>query len=132
MTGFERISQEPSKLELIVAKSSSKRQGTLEPHADATTHEKLTSAQIRTRASLSRKLKVTKQTIRRLERRSELYLSTFQKIAKETGITVSLIIEFPGQCPVVLSGTGAVQRRNNAQKKSTTSPKSRPKSRRAA
>jgi transcriptional regulator with XRE-family HTH domain len=89
-------------------------------------------AQTRTRASLSRKLKVTKQTIRRLERRSELYLSTLQEIAKATGLTVSLIIEFPGQSPLVLSGLGKVKREKEGTKKPTASPKSKPKSRRAA
>jgi transcriptional regulator with XRE-family HTH domain len=127
----ETTSQKKSKLDQSMAKSSSKRQGILESHA-AATNEKLTSAQIRTRASLSRKLKVTKQTIRRLERRSELYLSTLQEIAKATGVTVSLIVEFPGQSAVVLSGMGRVQRRKNAQKKPATSPKSKSKSRRAA
>jgi hypothetical protein len=46
--------------------------------ADTATREMLTKVRKRSRVSLAKKLKVRKETVRRIEKRTDLYLSTLR------------------------------------------------------
>jgi ribosome-binding protein aMBF1 (putative translation factor) len=52
--------------------------GVSELLADAATREMLAKVRKRSRASLAKKLKVRKETVRRIEKRTDLYLSTLR------------------------------------------------------
>ncbi len=48
--------------------------------------------------------KLTQVRVSRLEKRSDLLLSTLRKTVKAMGGNLSLVAEFPDRAPVVLSG----------------------------
>jgi len=86
--------------------------GIHESLAELPIQQKLTRARNRTRASLARKLNVTIETIRRSERRSDLYLSTLSEIAERRGGSIRLEVAFPGQPTIVLSGLSGFSAKN--------------------
>jgi hypothetical protein len=92
----------------------------------------LAKARRRTRASFARKLKVSKKTIRRSERRSDVYLSAFRQTVEQKGGNLRLEVKFPDQPPVILAGFGGDDGGTKAQKKVGSGAKSKPKTRRAA
>jgi transcriptional regulator with XRE-family HTH domain len=59
-----------------------------------------------TQARLSKKLKIGQEGISRIEKRTDLYLSTLRNYVEGLGGKLSLIVEFPDRAPVVLSGFG--------------------------
>jgi DNA-binding XRE family transcriptional regulator len=93
-----------------------------------------------TQARLSKKLKIGQEGISRIEKRTDLYLSTLRSYVEGVGGKLSLIVEFPDRPPVVLAGLGEAEGRKPVKKnarsghksKAKPSPKSRAKSDRAA
>jgi hypothetical protein len=85
-----------------------------------------------TQARLSKKLKIGQEGVSRMEKRSDLYLSTLRGYVEGVGGKLSLVVEFPDRPPVILAGLGEPE----PQKRPKTTPrkpsKSKPKSRRAA
>ena len=79
--------------------------------AEEMTLRELRRARRLTQVKMARKLGVTQDSISRLEKRSDLLLSTLRKTVKAMGGNLSLIAEFPDRRPVVLSGI-ADDRRN--------------------
>lgn len=59
-----------------------------------------------TQARLSRKLKIGQEGVSRIEKRTDLYLSTLQNYVEGVGGKLSLVMEFPDRAPVVLTGFG--------------------------
>lgn len=57
-----------------------------------------------TRVRMAKALGVTQDSVSRLEKRTDLLLSTLRKTVKAMGGNLSLIAEFPDRPPVVLSG----------------------------
>src|ERR1035437_9732142 len=57
-----------------------------------------------TQVKMARTLGVTQDSISRLEKRSDLLLSTLRKTVEAMGGNLSLVAEFPDRAPVVLSG----------------------------
>ena len=55
-------------------------------------------------ARVAKQLKITQDSVSRLEQRSDLLLSTLRKTVKAMGGHLSLVAEFPNRAPVVLSG----------------------------
>ena len=53
---------------------------------------------------MARALGITQDSVSRLERRSDLLLSTLRNTVQAMGGNVSLVAEFPDRAPVVLSG----------------------------
>jgi hypothetical protein len=104
--------------------------------ADEPTRQKLAKAGKQIRANLARKLKVSRETIRRSEKRADLYLSTMREYAERKGGALYLKVEFPGRPPVILAGMGGNSTEDKlekkAKKKAGTSAKSKPQTRRAA
>jgi len=104
--------------------------------ADEPTRKKLAKARQRTQRSLARKLKVTEETVRRYQKRVDLYLSILRGYMKRRGGDFWIQVEFPDQAPVILSGlvedSGPNESKTKAKKKTSAPAKTKPKTRRAA
>ena len=85
-----------------------------------------------TQARLSKKLKIGQEGVSRIEKRTDLYLSTLREFVEGVGGKLSLVVEFPDRTPVVLAGLGEVQGEKRAKKKARNAAKSKAKTRRAA
>jgi DNA-binding XRE family transcriptional regulator len=87
-----------------------------------------------TQARLSKKLKIGQEGVSRIEKRTDLYLSTLRSYVEGVGGKLSLIVEFPDRPPVVLTGLGesAGKDENKAKRKAKPTAKSRAGRRRAA
>jgi transcriptional regulator with XRE-family HTH domain len=87
-----------------------------------------------TQARLSKKLKIGQEGVSRIEKRTDLYLSTLRSYVEGVGGKLSLIVEFPDQPPVILTGLGesADDNEDKAKRKASQRAKSKPGKRRAA
>jgi len=83
-----------------------------------------------TQARLSKKLKIGQEGVSRIEKRTDLYLSTLRSYVEGVGGKLSLIVEFPDRPPVILAGLG--EGPDEAQKKAKSPSKSKAGTRRAA
>ena len=72
--------------------------------AEEMTLRELRYARKLTQVKMAKKLGVTQDSVSRLEKRSDLLLSTLRKTVEAMGGNLSLIAEFPDRSPVVLSG----------------------------
>jgi transcriptional regulator with XRE-family HTH domain len=59
-----------------------------------------------TQTRLSKKLKIGQEGVSRIEKRTDLYLSTLRGYVEGLGGKLSLTVEFPDRAPVILSGFG--------------------------
>ncbi len=59
-----------------------------------------------TQTRLSKKLKIGQEGVSRIEKRTDLYLSTLRSYVEGLGGKLSLTVEFPDRAPVVLTGFG--------------------------
>jgi transcriptional regulator with XRE-family HTH domain len=57
-----------------------------------------------TQVRLAKALGITQDSVSRLEKRSDLLLSTLRKTVRAMGGKLSLVADFPDRPPVVLSG----------------------------
>ncbi|HEX2711854.1 MAG TPA: helix-turn-helix transcriptional regulator [Candidatus Acidoferrales bacterium] len=64
-----------------------------------------------TQVRMAKTLGVTQDSVSRLEKRSDLLLSTLRKTVKAMGGSLSLVAKFPDRPPVVLSGLAEEWRR---------------------
>ena len=85
-----------------------------------------------TQARLSKKLKIGQEGVSRIERRSDMNISTLNKYVKAVGATLRIEARFPDQPPIVLMDQGKARALKTTPKKSVSGPKSKPKTRRAA
>jgi len=85
-----------------------------------------------TQARLSKKLKIGQEGVSRIEKRTDLYLSTLRTYVEGVGGKLSLIVEFPDRAPVVLTGFGENEGETKAKKRARTPAKSKAGTRRAA
>ena len=76
-----------------------------------------------TQARLSKKLKIGQEGVSRIEKRTDLYLSTLRSYVEGLGGKLSLVVEFPDRAPVVLSGLGEEQVEKRVRRKSAKAPK---------
>jgi DNA-binding XRE family transcriptional regulator len=72
--------------------------------AEEMTLRELRHARQLTQVKMAKKLGVTQDSVSRLEKRSDLLLSTLRKTVEAMGGNLSLVAEFPDRRPVVLSG----------------------------
>ena len=72
--------------------------------AEEMTLRELRHARKLTQVRLAKKLGITQDSVSRLEKRSDLLLSTLRKTVEAMGGNLSLVAEFPDREPVVLSG----------------------------
>ncbi len=72
--------------------------------AEEMTLRELRKARKLTQVRVAKRLRITQDSVSRLEKRSDLLLSTLRKTVKAMGGNLSLVAEFPDRAPVVLSG----------------------------
>jgi DNA-binding XRE family transcriptional regulator len=96
-------------LERIKKGLSSARRKKIEVRAAQLLAEEMTLQELRqarklTQVRMAKALGITQEGVSRLEKRSDLLLSTLRKTVKAMGGNLSLVVEFPDRDPVVLSG----------------------------
>lgn len=74
--------------------------------AEEMTLRELRKARKLTQVRMAKSLGTTQDSISRLEKRSDLLLSTLRKTIKAMGGNLSLVAEFPDRPAVVLAGIG--------------------------
>ena len=92
-----------------IRKLSAAQRKKVEARAAELIAEELTLRELRkvrklTQARMARQLGITQDGVSRLEKRSDLLLSTLRKTVKAMGGSLSLVAEFPDRKPVVLAG----------------------------
>jgi len=85
-----------------------------------------------TQARLSKKLKIGQEGVSRIEKRTDLYISTLRGYVEGVGGKLKLVVELPDRPPVILTGLGEDQGEKRNKKKAKNAPKSKSKTRRAA
>ena len=93
---------------------SAKRRKKIETRAAALIAEEMTLQELRrarklTQLRLAKALGISQDGVSRLEKRSDLLLSTMRKSVEAMGGNLSLVVEFPDRKPVILSGIAAVE-----------------------
>ena len=101
----------PTNVDDIIKNLSPERRERIKARAAVLIAEELTLRQLRrarklTQVKIAKKLGITQDSVSRLEKRSDLLLSTLRKTVKAMGGNLSLVAEFPDRAPVVLSGIG--------------------------
>jgi hypothetical protein len=94
--------------EMIKGLSPNRRKN-IEARAAELIAEEMTLAELRkarrlTQVRLAKSLGITQDGVSRLEKRSDLLLSTLRKHVEALGGSLSLVAKFPDRQPVVLSG----------------------------
>lgn len=99
MTNIERIRKElsPARRKKIAARAA-------QLMAEEMTLQELRQARKLTQVRMAKTLGITQDGVSRLEKRSDLLLSTLRKAVEAMGGSLSLVAEFPDRGPVVLSG----------------------------
>jgi len=72
--------------------------------AEEMTLQELRRARKLTQVSVAKALGITQDSVSRLEKRSDILLSTLRKTVQAMGGNLSLVADFPDRAPVVLSG----------------------------
>ena len=72
--------------------------------AEEMTLRDLRKARALTQARMAEELGITQDGVSRLEKRSDLLLSTLRKSVEAMGGRLSLVAEFPDRAPVMLTG----------------------------
>ena len=93
----------------------SARRKKVEARADGLIAEEMTLQELRqarklTQVRMAKVLGISQDGVTRLEKRSDLLLSTLRKSVEAMGGNLSLVAEFPDREPVVLSGIAEVER----------------------
>jgi Helix-turn-helix domain len=123
--------------ERVLARESEETRQWVEQRTAELIAEELSLRELRrlrklTQARLSRKLKIGQEGVSRIEKRSDLYISTLRSYVEGVGGKLSLVVQLPDQPPVILAGLGDDDGRKKPKKKARPGAKSTPKSRRAA
>jgi len=85
-----------------------------------------------TQARLSKKLKIGQEGVSRIEKRTDLYLSTLRSYVEGLGGKLRLIVEFPDRPPLILTGFGEDQGEKKPKKTGKSPAKQKAAARRAA
>jgi DNA-binding XRE family transcriptional regulator len=85
-----------------------------------------------TQTRLSKKLKIGQEGVSRIEKRSDLYISTLRSYVEGVGGKLSMVVEFPDQPPVILAALGLGDGSKKTKKKARNNAKSKAKTGRAA
>ncbi|MEO7142532.1 MAG: XRE family transcriptional regulator [Bryobacteraceae bacterium] len=99
----------PTNVNDIIKKLSPAQRKKVEARAAQLIAEEMTLRELRqarklTQVRIAKVLGVTQDSVSRLEKRSDLLLSTLRKTVEAMGGSLSLVAEFPDRAPVVLSG----------------------------
>jgi transcriptional regulator with XRE-family HTH domain len=77
---------------------------TAELIAEEMTLRELRRARKLTQVRVAKALRISQDGVSRLERRTDLMLSTLRKSVEAMGGNLTLVVEFPDRAPVILSG----------------------------
>jgi DNA-binding XRE family transcriptional regulator len=99
----------PTNADDVIKKLSPAQRKKVETRAAQLIAEEMTLRELRharklTQVRVAKKLGITQDSVSRLEKRSDLLLSTLRKTVEAMGGNLSLVAEFPDREPVVLSG----------------------------
>jgi transcriptional regulator with XRE-family HTH domain len=99
----------------IISALNSAQRKKVEARAEQLIAEEMTLQELRrarklTQVSVAKALGITQDSVSRLEKRSDLLLSTLRKTVQAMGGNLSLVAEFPDRAPVVLSGLSEAAR----------------------
>lgn len=99
----------PVNVDVKIKKLSPAKRRKVEARAAALIAEEMTLRDLRkarelTQARMAEQLGITQDGVSRLEKRSDLLLSTLRKSVEAMGGRLSLVAEFPDRAPVVLTG----------------------------
>ena len=99
----------PINVDEKIKKLSASRRKKVEARAAELLAEEMTLRDLRkaralTQARMAEELGITQDGVSRLEKRSDLLLSTLKKTVEAMGGRLSLVAEFPDRAPVVLTG----------------------------
>jgi DNA-binding XRE family transcriptional regulator len=102
----------PTNVNDIIRKLSPAQRRKVEARAAQLIAEEMTLRELRharklTQVRVAKTLGITQDSVSRLEKRSDLLLSTLRKTVEAMGGHLSLVAEFPDRAPVVLSGIAA-------------------------
>ena len=106
----------PTNVDAIIAKLGPAQRKKIEARAAQLIAEEMTLRELRqarklTQVRVAKTLGITQDSVSRLEKRSDLLLSTLRKTVEAMGGSLSLVAEFPDRAPVVLSGIAGDERR---------------------
>jgi hypothetical protein len=123
--------------EQVLAEESEETQLWVKQRAAELIAEELNLRELRrlrrlTQARLSKKLKIGQEGVSRIEKRTDLYLSTLRTYVEGVGGKLSLIVEFPDRAPVILTGFRENEGDTKVKKRARASAKSKVGVRRAA
>lgn len=98
----------PTNVDDVIKKLSPAQRKKVETRAAQLIAEEMTLRELRharklTQVRVAKKLGITQDSVSRLEKRSDLLLSTLRKTVEAMGGNLSLVAEFPDREPVVLS-----------------------------
>jgi len=124
-------------LDEVLARQSEESRRRIEKMTAELIAEELNLREVRrlrklTQTRLSRKLKIGQEGVSRIEKRSDLYISTLRSYVEGVGGKLKLVVELPDRAPVLLTGLGEDDGRKKAKKKSSNGARSKVKSVRAA
>ena len=99
----------PTNVDDIIKELSPAQRKRVEARAAQLIAEEMTLRELRharklTQVRMAKSLGITQDSVSRLEKRSDLLLSTLRKTVQAMGGKLSLVAEFPDRTPVVLSG----------------------------
>lgn len=99
----------PTSVDEIIKKLNPAQRKKVEARAAQLIAEEMTLRELRharklTQVRMAKKLGITQDSVSRLEKRSDLLLSTLRRAVQAMGGNLSLVAEFPDRKPVVLSG----------------------------
>lgn len=77
--------------------------------AEEMTLRELRRARRLTQVRVAKALGITQDSVSRLEKRSDILLSTLRKTVEVMGGNLSLVAEFPDRAPVILSGIAEIR-----------------------
>ena len=108
-TKFPRVRIIPVNVDVKIKKLSASQRKKVELRAAELIAEEMTLRDLRkaralTQARMAEQLGITQDGVSRLEKRSDLLLSTLRKTVEAMGGSLSLVAEFPDRAPVVLTG----------------------------
>jgi hypothetical protein len=121
----------------MLARQSEESRRRIEQLAAELIAEELTLREVRrarklTQARLSKKLKIGQEGVSRIEKRSDLYISTLRGYVEGVGGELTLMVSFPDRPPVVLSGLGEDEGGKKGKRKAGKGSQSKAKTGRAA
>ena len=100
------------------------RQEKIEAHAQQLIAEEMSLQSLRrarqlTQVKVADLLNIRQENVSRIEKRTDLLLSTLRDYVQSMGGDLRLVVEFPDSSPIVLSGLGELEKENGKAEKSS-------------